>query len=573
MDNKSININDWSYNIIRNSIRGIESSYSNFWDILSELLQNSVDAIKKTNYEGEIYIMFNCQNKSIVIQDNGCGIKSDEVGELLKPFSTNKVGDADTIGEKGVGLKFAYFQSGYFKIETYYENVLTTAEITGARLWKTSNENNNLECKISFENKNGIGTKVILQDVEASELFNLNINQLYYVLRTKTAVGNTDSIWKKDHKNIDIKLEYIDKDGSKIDKDVEYKYMLPIECYSNNQIIDIDDFAEWCKQEDRTDREKLKKLSDKIWVKSKVFNLAGREIYLWACYLPTRPMFGDISYKYGLLSLDELKNNYTENEWKVQNKNLLYSYGIYTAVKGMPTTIEIQNPSKGKDGYWQSMFFIIQDNKIQFDIGRKSIPHALVGYYRNFAGDVFNELTSYTSRYSLEEGLPILETLNIPQIISEINSLPDLKSKIESLMFKKIPDSQEASVCAIFYELIGLKVIKNILPVISGYRRKYDMYAFVNNELKIFEFKSHLSNLLQDLSDSRKFFSEMNYVVCWEITDDDKKKFKKEGIELDEIEEINYSGERKWLDITTHYLMIKNVPPVFVIDLKKLVCD
>ena len=540
---------------------------------MSELLQNSIDAIKKTNYEGKICIIFDCQNKSIVIQDNGCGIKSDEVGELLKPFSTNKVGDADSIGEKGVGLKFAYFQSGYFKIETYCDNVLTTAEITGARLWKISDEKSNLECKIVSENQKGNGTKVILQDVDANELFDLNINQLYYVLRTKTAVGNTDSIWKKDHKNIEIKLEFIDKDGTKTNKNIEYKYMLPIECYSNNQIVDIDDFTEWVKQEDRSDREKFKKLSGKIWIKSKIFILAGREVCLWACYLPTRSMFGDISFKNGLITSDELNNEYTENEWKVQNKNLLYSYGIYTAVKGMPTTIEIQNPSKGKDGYWQNMFFIIQDNKIQFDIGRKSIPHTLVGYYRNYAGEIFNELTSYMDKYTIEERLPILDTLNIPKIINEIDNLPDLKSKIDSLMFKKIPDSQEASVCAIFYELIGLKVIKNILPVISGYGRKYDMYAFVNNEFKIFEFKSHISNLLQDFSDSRKIFNEMNYVVCWEITDDDKKKFKREGIELDRIEDLNYTGEKKWLDITTHYLMIKNVAPVFVIDLKELVCD
>ena len=36
--------------MVRRSIRGIDDSYSNYWDILAELLQNSVDAIKKGNY-------------------------------------------------------------------------------------------------------------------------------------------------------------------------------------------------------------------------------------------------------------------------------------------------------------------------------------------------------------------------------------------------------------------------------------------------------------------------------------------------------------------------------------------
>ena len=34
--------------IIRKSIKGIEDSYNNFWDIIAELVQNSVDAINKT---------------------------------------------------------------------------------------------------------------------------------------------------------------------------------------------------------------------------------------------------------------------------------------------------------------------------------------------------------------------------------------------------------------------------------------------------------------------------------------------------------------------------------------------
>ena len=40
----------------------------------------------------------------------------------------------------------------------------------------------------------------------------------------------------------------------------------------------------------------------------------------------------------------------------------------------MFTTIEIKNPNKGKDGYWNNMFFIIQDDNSKFDIGRKTIP-------------------------------------------------------------------------------------------------------------------------------------------------------------------------------------------------------
>ena len=58
---------------IRQSIRGIDDSYNNFWDILAELVQNSVDAIGRAeNFSnGEIYLCIDCQRHDISIRDNG----------------------------------------------------------------------------------------------------------------------------------------------------------------------------------------------------------------------------------------------------------------------------------------------------------------------------------------------------------------------------------------------------------------------------------------------------------------------------------------------------------------------
>ena len=52
-------------NQIRHSICGIDDSYNNFWDILAELIQNSVDAISRTDRtaQGEIYLHIDCIKK------------------------------------------------------------------------------------------------------------------------------------------------------------------------------------------------------------------------------------------------------------------------------------------------------------------------------------------------------------------------------------------------------------------------------------------------------------------------------------------------------------------------------
>ena len=59
---------DFTVKIKKKSLKDIKESYNNYWDILSELVQNSVDAIiRKGNKKGIIRITVNSQRKSITI--------------------------------------------------------------------------------------------------------------------------------------------------------------------------------------------------------------------------------------------------------------------------------------------------------------------------------------------------------------------------------------------------------------------------------------------------------------------------------------------------------------------------
>ena len=77
---------------IRRSIKDIDDSYRNPWDIYAELSQNAVDAIRKmqetSDEEGKIKIIINSQEKSIIFEDNGCGIAQDDLPQMLKLFSS-----------------------------------------------------------------------------------------------------------------------------------------------------------------------------------------------------------------------------------------------------------------------------------------------------------------------------------------------------------------------------------------------------------------------------------------------------------------------------------------------------
>ena len=110
---------------LRRELINITNSYSNYWDILCELTQNSFDAIKRyVNRFGierrahSIYIEIDSLKRLIRIKDTGIGIKSDMVKDILGPNGTDKDGENESIGEKGVGLTYAIFSCNDFHIET-----------------------------------------------------------------------------------------------------------------------------------------------------------------------------------------------------------------------------------------------------------------------------------------------------------------------------------------------------------------------------------------------------------------------------------------------------------------------
>ena len=136
--------------------------------------------------------------------------------------------------------------------------------------------------------------------------------------------------------------------------------------------------------------------------------------------------------------------------------------------------------------------------------------------------------------------------------------------------FQKLPGDQEAAVSAIFFELVGSGVIDDLSPIYMGYRNKYDLYVKYQGHTKIVEFKSHIRNLVKDFSDYRKIFDEMDYVVCWDVNDEDVAKLKSEGIDLEPYRPSAF-GNNQLPRCVSHQMFISNVSPIYVIDLKQLV--
>lgn len=556
-----------SVDSLRQSIKGIDDSYNNFWDILAELAQNSVDAINETGTPGTINLEIDCQKRNITIEDSGCGISTDRLPKLLNLFSSGKAGDPSSIGEKGVGLKYVLFQTSRFVIESSDGITAAKATVVDANTWKKQSGDTKLPLELEkLEPRGNSYTRIqafgIEERTDEEDIFSLTFPQMMFVLRTKTAFGNTKTLWG-DVLDISIHLKMIDINGGVFSEAVPYKYWTPIEQLPSSDFITTEEFNAW-NSSDRDDTQKRKKLQDKVIVSSSSRLMHNnRELKYWACFVPSRKAWEQINITNGLAS----KENLDDSEWMHAWNYLLFSGNITAATKGMPTAISVAPPSVGNAGYLPNFFIIFEDDNLKFDIGRKAFRGKTSNIYREEAKQIFNQFAKL-AKYSAG-ALPAHATsFNREAVFDEIKKKADLNST--KVKFQKNPFDQEASVIAIFFELIGSGEITGIDPMYMGYQNKYDLYARINDRTTIIEFKSHLRNIISDFSDYTKIFDEMDYIVCWDVNDQDVSKLKNEGIDVEEYHPSGF-GSDELPSCVSHTMYINNVTPIKIIDVKRLV--
>lgn len=550
---------DFDVKIKKKSLKDIKDSYNNYWDILTEVIQNSVDAIlRKNSKKGSIKITFNEHNKSITIYDDGIGISASRLPGLLTPFSTDKESEYISRGEKGVGLSFVIFETNYFKIKTSYidSNISTIGLIQNARSWVESDDSQEIILNQTTKQEKFIGTEIVLKQLNSSKIFDLSINQLIFILRTKTAIGDFFSLFEKNNVDISVDLIFIDKSGKQECKKIPYKYLLPIENKKN--CIEYDD-----ELKDLLINPDISEVEKRDCIKNKIVYLNGydktdngMEIQYWACIVPDRSIWEDINKNKNLLSSN------SEEESSVR-----FNPGITISSKGMPTAIDYPQPSRlGNAGYFPNFFMIINDDSYVPDIGRKAIMEEYKSNYNSIIRRVFNKLASEIGPYMRDD---VDSGWSKTKLKEEIDNLPKLKTKL--LKFKCSPFEQEASTSAIFFELIGKDLcFKDFIPYHSAYRSRYDLYGYFRKDFITLEFKYNLRNIIKDFKASKKWADEIDYVVCWDVSErDEDELYKKLKAKIVPINLSDYEKTCGYMPETTHKIIYCNyAKPIYVIDLK-----
>lgn len=562
----------------KRQIENLLQSYTGYFDVFSELIQNALDAVDKraeisdSTYEPTIWIEIDLVNNSVKVIDNGIGFKKDEFHSFLTPNISFKT-TGKTRGNKGVGATYLAYGFNHLEMGTKIPEFSSYALITNGRTWVKSPYGTERpkvkEMKIpeDFTAKVDRGSvfyvKLVGDNIRPKDLSWIQATkaeQWEAVLRIKTPLGglylNGESTKTKCH------LTVKDKSGNITQRLVEKcEYLYPHTVIpSTAKLSEIQDA-----------QQKAAKDAKDQWK-----DIPGSFRSLWGVY--------EIWDANTILSKETLKPQLTESERKLLNEIDPVTYGFFgysvdiwdyvndqkyllrpghrilngglqMATSNMPQGNLITIPLTKSIGYQKTSHAIIQLKNAPPDYGRKGFQPDVEELAKKLSVSVVNYLKKWYPLLKKETGA----TLDISASRALHDWIKDQEKFAEShplvinnenffLPTKKISilsiPQKEQDVIVLFNQLIAGGVIRGIKIMSTNPTSQYDSlcriavtapmehqeYNEITNPLGIkdplaksgesepwvLEYKVNLDALLSEFEKEEKQEKDVNLVVCWE---------------------------------------------------------
>ena len=542
---------------IRRELQSIMDSYHHFWDVLAELMQNSRDGIERRQRSeieegqdptpGRIHLTLDAVTRTISVADNGTGIRRDFVTEVLAPGGGDKSPDDDQIGEKGVGLTYVAFSGNSFTLETSCEGEDCTVALSDAAGWLTGSagvtypgfsEGDKCQRPELDGFETGSFTRVTVGAVPTTtdvDLFKLSVGDLRWILRTRTAVGDTRQLLRSvDLPDLRVTYHWTGPDSKQLEGDVEVghpDYAAGLKSHSIEEVQK--EFVSKTAPESRR-----KYLRGKAVTGTKIITEGAEEIRVYGVMLPGNNEFDGIAKAHHVTtSPDAAAEPFVKS-------------GIFVSTKAMPTGVEISPAAMGAyPAYYKRCHFLVESDRIDFDLGRKSMHWRPRRRLQEAVGQLFVEfekVATYQGDPPKRRIPPGESPAERKHRISE--QWKAIKSRHElgwpGIPFARVPTNQEAAVAALFHELLAAKKIEHFRPLATGYSSQYDLHAIYlgkGTELPVvIEFKDRLESIVEDFRDGVKVQGDIDLLVCWDV---DEAKLANVGLTLTAIHgDPPYSG-------------------------------
>ncbi len=565
----------------RRIVQNVLKSYTGYFDVFSELIQNSLDAVEKKKtivgegYIPRIWIEIDINSKKVRIVDNGVGMLPSEFQYFLTPNVSFKQ-QGDSRGHKGVGATFIGYGFSLLKAQTKKNGKVISAVLRQGRQW--SEDHSGSVPRPTFEKqtfnvpeleheKSGTSIEVIIGNHQGERPRDMNwigastAKQWLAVLRIKTPLGGV-YLKTPGFKPL-VTVKVVDSDGTPSEVTEEGpEYFYPHE-FKDKKVQSLGDIEDALKKATGGADEKFNKLKSEFKRLDVIYEVWDKE----ALQDEKGAFFSALSEDerilierhnvilYGsFLRSAKMWTEFNDEELSLRKGQRIMHGGLQMAsdfmVQGELSVI----PLTSAIGYQANSHVIVHFDDGNPDMGRKVFQPELTILAEKLAVRAVNTFKKYLQHLKPDTGGPVAPDKDLFDWRSEQVTYRDanpLNLMFDSPITLKAKPRQEQDVIALFHQLIGVGKIKGINFYATSQSDRYDSLFFLEyddhdtfsygksnpigvtsdiafpytTEPKVLEYKFDLDALIRDFDRDIKFPKHIDFVVCWKASKSFKEKY------------------------------------------------
>lgn len=226
------------------AVLNILKSYTGYFDVFSELIQNALDAIdarkrRGDDFEPQLIIDINIPDGVITVSDNGVGMDENELRFCFRPSVSFKT-RSEARGHKGVGATFLAYGFESIAVWTAKDNKPLAVRLAHGRVWAESTQSYKSRPKLEdisddpapVHSSPGTTVRVVIGKYNRPELTWWGASSAWQwleILRIKTPLGGV--YLKGDNsdladRNVEIRVtDYAGNTTKEETRKVEYLYL------------------------------------------------------------------------------------------------------------------------------------------------------------------------------------------------------------------------------------------------------------------------------------------------------------------------------------------------------------
>lgn len=495
----------------RREIRNILKSYTGYYDLFSELIQNALDAVerrlleKEENYLPHLWVRIDLGKSEVAVTDNGCGMSESEFRQFLRPNFSFKHAD-NTRGSKGVGATYLAYGFNHVEVATRFDGKTFSGVMRRGREWVEDRTDSVQRPKVEYAPPNhaafdqidrGASMKVKLigngiRPRDLSWIGAQTADQWLAVLRTFTPLGGI-YLCGEPAPLVHTTLEVEGVTGQLTSAELEApRYLHPAEVM--NRVADIRDFLA-----DRKAR--VEKGLDVTKIPAKFRSLhgiwgewTGEEILdpkgdtpISARLEPNEvKLVSELGLKLRIFLgfSTDLWDGYNDTSLGLRKGHRLLRGGLQLSTRHMPQGVPLTIPMTNNIGFQNLAHILVHLDNAEPDLGRKGFQPEVVRVAEKLSVSAVTALRRHYSLLRKPGGAKVYEDELILDQWKQAQVEHELKFPLvitgaglfmptEELPIRSEP-VVEQDVVALFNQMLSSGIVRGIQLISSSQYKQYD---------------------------------------------------------------------------------------------------